>query len=132
MVVMILICICTTCYNFFLAHYLEEPLRTVFTIIIGLLIVPLIFCAYKTIRTANVRTKVSNWIKDAIEVEATVTRQDAKGGSRLEVTFVVYGVEHRQLSKPYGKHKNKVFSKYEGKTVTIFYSPSFDQVLLLK
>lgn len=74
---------------------------------------------------------MKTWLKDAIEVEAMITKLDVGNNKfRLEVAFELNGVVHKQQSKPY--RKNSVFAKHEDRQEIIYYSPAFDQVILLK
>ena len=113
-------------------------------IIITLIIINILFCLFMAIAIymiyyyKKLYKNILLWLEDAIETTAFVRRMDLVSPNyklyQVEFSFDIDGQNYRRLSSSGGLiiGFNKRFIKFNNKAVKIFYSPKYDQVLVLK
>ena len=101
-------------------------------------------CIYAYIKLIEVKKNVLLALKDGIELQGDATRTDSKGRSvyghildeRLTVKFFHEGKKYIKVSeKPNAKRPflgYKIFQHYVGKSISILYSKTQDDVLIIK
>ena len=97
---------------------------------------PIIFSAYHLIKQNKLKKKVDLWSKDAVELSASMKSQSSNVGMLLSKPTII--VEFSYQGKRYekeifnGKKKFMIVNQYINKKVKILYSPTYDEVLILK
>ena len=114
----------------------EMLLLMLFLVIYGLSI--FLTMLYVKKRNNKLKSKINSCLEDAILTTGKVKKMNYTSKDykpyQIEVTFSIDNKTHKKYSAT-GKsliNDYKFFSKFDGKTINILYSPKYDEVLILK
>ena len=100
--------------------------------------VGIIFSLYQLIQQVQLKNKISLWIKDAVELSATAIYDKSMNFGILGtlpsiiVSFSYQDKTYRKKSFGGKRRLDRLLQKYINKKIKILYSPTYDEVLILK
>ncbi|MDE7296709.1 MAG: hypothetical protein K2N84_05530 [Clostridia bacterium] len=119
---------------------IEEFILYIFACVAIFLWPPILFLIM-LIKNETMRKKVQLWLEDAVIVKAQSKNADrlyqfGVSCPKIQVNFVIDGVQYNRQSKSIGTKTNKqgyhhFWSKYADREITIAYSPKYDEVMIL-